>query len=98
MRTTFTREIDVFDSPDTILTQQPPENGEEQVTKWPVKVKYRNKVFAKVYLMLSGSWYKDAGKTGKAIQFTLKALFTYPGVFIMLVNKGFGMLFTNNKK
>jgi len=62
------------------------------------KSKNRNKVFAKVYLMLSGSWYKDAGKTGKAIQFTLKALFTYPGVFIMLVNKGFGMLFTNNKK
>ncbi len=44
--------------------------------------KARNKVFAKVYLMLSGSWYKDAGETGKAIKFTLKALLISPGTVL----------------
>jgi glycosyltransferase involved in cell wall biosynthesis len=60
--------------------------------------KERNKIFAKVYLMLSGSWYKDAGKTGKAIKFALKALLIYPGVFLKLLNKGFSALLSGSKK
>lgn len=49
--------------------------------------KKRRETFAKVYFMLSGSWYKDAGKTGKAIQFAFKALLTDPMIFFRLVKK-----------
>jgi glycosyltransferase involved in cell wall biosynthesis len=57
----------------------------------------RNKAFAKIYLMLSGSWYRDAGKTGRAIRFALMALFTYPGILFRLLNKGFVILFQKKK-
>lgn len=60
--------------------------------------KERNKVFAKVYLMLSGSWYKDAGKTGRAIKFAFLALSTYPGIFFRLLKKSFEILFSEKKK
>jgi len=48
----------------------------------------RRKVFAKVYLILSGSWYKDGEKTGRAIKFALKALYTDPFVCFKLLKKG----------
>jgi glycosyltransferase involved in cell wall biosynthesis len=48
--------------------------------------KERRKIFAKVYLMLSGSWYK-AGKPGKSLEFALKALLTYPGIFLKFTDK-----------
>jgi len=54
MRTTFTREIDENGSSDTLLTQNPPQDGEDVVSKWPVKVKFRNKVFAKIYRPCAG--------------------------------------------
>ena len=50
--------------------------------------KERRSVFAKVYLILSGSWYKDAKKPGRAIQFALRALLCSPGVFFKLLQKG----------
>lgn len=52
----------------------------------------RDKVFAKVYLMLSGSWYKDAGKPGRAIKFGLKAINSYPGIFFKILSKGLSVL------
>jgi len=60
--------------------------------------KERKKLFAKIYLMLSGSWYKDAGKTGRAIRFAFLALFTNPSIFLKLINKSFVLLFPGNKK
>jgi glycosyltransferase involved in cell wall biosynthesis len=50
--------------------------------------KKRREVFAKVYLILSGSWYKDAGKTGKAIKFAFKAFYSDPSVCFKLLKKG----------
>ena len=47
----------------------------------------RNKLFAKVYLMLSGSWYRDGGKTLKAFKFALKAFIKHPFVFFYLIRK-----------
>ena len=78
MRTTFPSEIDVSSHPDTFLTQNPPEYGEETVSKWPVKVKHRNKVFAKIYRPCAGrnsyrvSW-KVVGKR------QMKSFKTYSG-------------------
>lgn len=54
--------------------------------------KERRKVFAKVYLILSGSWYKDAKKTGRAIRFALLALFCSPGTFLKLWQKGWKLV------
>ena len=78
MRTTFTREIDGFGSSDTILTQNPPQLGEEVVSKWPVKVKHRNKVFAKIYRPCEGrDSYRVAWKA--AGQRQMKSFKTYSG-------------------
>jgi hypothetical protein len=44
MRTTKTREIEGFDDSDTVLAQNPAEICEEEMTKWPHKVRFRNKV------------------------------------------------------
>ena len=60
--------------------------------------KERNKVFAKVYLMLCGSWYKDAGKTTRAVKFAFKAFLTYPLIFFGLLNKGFSILLSGKRK
>lgn len=54
--------------------------------------KERRRVFAKVYLILSGSWYKDGGKTGRAIRFAIGALLISPSVFFTLLRKGPGIL------
>jgi glycosyltransferase involved in cell wall biosynthesis len=59
---------------------------------------FRRKVIANMYLIIAGSWYKDAGKTGRAIQFAFMALLTYPGIFSKLLNKGLIILFSRNKK
>jgi len=50
--------------------------------------KIRRRVFAKVYLILSGSWYKDAKKTGRAIRFALLAFLYSPEIFFKLLQKG----------
>jgi glycosyltransferase involved in cell wall biosynthesis len=62
----------------------------------PVKKK-RNEVFANVYLMLSGSWYKDAGKTGRAIQFAIKAIQINPAIIFRIAKKGFELFFKSKK-
>ena len=65
-------------SSDTILTQNPPQSGKEEVTKWPVKVKHRNKVFAKIYRPCEGrDSYRVAWKA--AGQRQMKSFKTYSG-------------------
>jgi integrase len=54
MRTTNIREIDGFGSSDTILTQNPPQSGEDLVSKWPVKVKHRKRTYAVIYRPCEG--------------------------------------------
>jgi glycosyltransferase involved in cell wall biosynthesis len=54
--------------------------------------KERRRVFAKVYLILSGSWYKDAKKTGRAIRFALQALFCSPATILKLTQKGWKLV------
>ena len=77
-RTIFLREIDEFQSSDTILTQNPPEKGDEQVTKWPVKVKHRNKVYARIYRPCEG---RDSYRVSwqAAGQRQMKSFKTYSG-------------------
>ncbi len=58
---------------------------------------FRRKVIANMYLIIAGSWYKDAGKTGRAIRFTLMAILIYPGIFSRLLIKS-GRVFSRNKK
>lgn len=50
--------------------------------------KTRRRVFAKVYLILSGSWYKDAKKPVRAVRFALHALLYSPAIFLKLLKKG----------
>ena len=49
--------------------------------------KERKRIFAKVYLMLSGSWYKDGGKTAKAFKYAVKAFITNPTLIGKLFSK-----------
>ena len=78
MRTIITRKIDGFGSSDTILTHNPPNLGEDEVSKWPVKIKYRNKVFAKIYRPCAGrDSYRVAWKAGGTRQ--MKSFKTYSG-------------------
>ena len=53
----------------------------------------RAKIFAKVYLMLSGSWFKDAGKTAPAIKFAWKSFITYPAIIFKLSGKALSIPF-----
>ncbi len=48
---------------------------------------FRNKVIANIYLTLSGSLYKDAHNTGKAIKYGIKSIMVYPPIIIRLVKK-----------
>jgi len=59
------------------------------------KGKERSQTFAKVYLMLCGSWYKDGGKTGRAVKFGFKAMASDSGTFFRLLKKGVASIFGN---
>jgi len=77
-RTIFSREIDKIGSPDTILTQIPPENGDDDVSKWPKKVTHRHRVYAKVYRPCAGrDSYRVAWKAAGKRQ--MKSFRTYSG-------------------
>jgi len=52
--TTFLRKSDESGVPDTVLTQKTPDSGEEIVSKWPVKVKHRQRTLAKIYRPCQG--------------------------------------------
>ena len=70
-RTIFTKENGENRIPDTVLTHQLPEIGDEEVSKWPKKLKHRNKVLAKVYRPCSGrdsyrvAWYAAGSRQMK---------------------------------
>jgi len=67
MRTSFSKENEVFLVSDTVLTQKNLESGDADMAKWPKRVKHRNKVLAKIYRPCRGresyrvTWYA-AGK------------------------------------
>jgi len=77
MRTTFPRENGGCLVADTVSTRETPESGED-MSKWPKKVKHRNKVLAKVYRPCQGrdsyrvTWYA-------AGQRQMKSFPTYSG-------------------
>lgn len=48
---------------------------------------FRRKVIANIYFMLSGSWYKNAGKPIPAIKYGLKSILTYPPYILRLLGK-----------
>jgi len=78
MRTTFSEGIDGFGSSDTILTQNSPLFGKDEVSKWPVEIKFRNKVFAKIYRPCEGrDSYRVAWKAAAGRQ--MKSFKTYAG-------------------
>jgi integrase len=78
VRTNICEEIGGFAVSDTTLTQNSPKDGEANMSKWPKKIKYRNKVFAKIYEPCKGrdsyrvSWMA-AGKR------QMKSFTTYAG-------------------
>ena len=49
--------------------------------------KFRRKVIANMYFIVSGSWYKDAHKPTCAVKFALKAIFIYPPSIFKLIRK-----------
>lgn len=50
----FSREIEISALSDTVLTQNSPESCVEDMSKWPKRVKHRNKVLAKIYGLCQG--------------------------------------------
>src|ERR1017187_8901195 len=54
MRTTFVEENSKSGVPDTVLTHEKPESVEAGMTKWPKRVKHRNKVLARIYRPCAG--------------------------------------------
>jgi hypothetical protein len=71
-------EFDISPVSDTVLTQNPPDFDETDMSKWPKKVKHRRKVLAKIYRPCQGrdsyrvTWYA-AGKR------QMKSFATYAG-------------------
>ncbi len=49
--------------------------------------KFRRKVIANMYFIVSGSWHKDAHKPLRAIKFALKAICIYPPAIFRLLGK-----------
>ncbi len=49
--------------------------------------KFRRKVIANMYFIVSGSWHKDAHKPLRAIKFAIKAIMIYPPAFFRLLSK-----------
>jgi glycosyltransferase involved in cell wall biosynthesis len=47
----------------------------------------RNKIIANIYLILSGSWYRNAHHPVRAIKYGIKAILTYPPVIRKLAAK-----------
>jgi len=75
----FPREIGSFQTSDTLLTQNSPVIGEIPVSKWPVKIKFRNKVFAKIHRPCEGrNSYRVAWKAADGRQ--MKSFKAYSGV------------------
>ena len=66
-RTIFSKEIDNFDTSDTLPTQNFGKDLETDMSKWPVKIKHRKKILARIYRPCEGrgsyrvAW-KAAGK------------------------------------
>ncbi len=52
---------------------------------------FRRKVLSNMYLIISGSWYTDAHKSGRALLFALKAGMVYPPAFIKAFKKVLGI-------
>src|ERR1035441_8001070 len=52
--TNFAEETSKSGPPDTVLTHEKPESVEADMTKWPKRVKHRNKVLAKIYRPCAG--------------------------------------------
>lgn len=50
---------------------------------------YRNRVIANIYLILSGSWYRNAHNPWRAVLNGLKSIITYPPVLKVLATKFF---------
>ncbi len=49
--------------------------------------KFRRKVIANMYFIISGSWYRDGGRTMRAIKFALKAMLIYPPIILRFIKK-----------
>lgn len=49
--------------------------------------KFRRMVIANMYMIVSGSWHKDAHKPMRAIKFGLKAIWVYPPALFKLMGK-----------
>lgn len=49
--------------------------------------KFRRKVIANMFMIVSGSWHKDAGKPMRAMKFALKAVMIYPPAIFKLMGK-----------
>jgi integrase len=86
MRTTVLKEIKGFDISDTVKTQNSISFGEDNeslnkddvMPKWPRKVKFRNKVYAKIYKPCKGRIsYRVAWSAGGKRQ--MKSFATYSG-------------------
>lgn len=43
---------------------------------------FRKKCFAKLYLILAGSWWKDGKRKGRGFLFLLRSIFTHPAPFL----------------
>jgi hypothetical protein len=69
---TFPLEIDVSALSDTLPTQKTPEFGDADMSKWPRKIKFRNKVLAKIYRPCRGrdsyrvTWYAASKRQMKS--------------------------------
>ena len=48
---------------------------------------FRRMVIANMYFIVSGSWYKNARKPGRALKFALKAIFIYPPILLRFLKK-----------
>ncbi len=48
---------------------------------------YRNKIIANIYLILSGSWYKNAKNPLRAIRYAIKSVLVYPPMIVTLLKK-----------
>ncbi len=77
-RTIFPNEIGGFTSADTVSTQKSQEICDEDMSKWPKKVKHRNKVLAKIYKPCKGRVsYRVVWKAAGSRQ--MKSFRTYSG-------------------
>lgn len=50
---------------------------------------FRRKAIANIYVILAGSWYKNEHKLLKAAKYGIKAIITYPPIFMRLMKKVF---------